>query len=295
MELRHLIYFETVARYQHVSRAAHELSVAQPAITKQLRDLEIELGGGPLFEKVGRNVRLTEGGKALLTHTRTILAQVEVLRSEMRERGELRRGQVRLGTPPTIGERLLPKILTAFHQRYPGLELCMYEANSEKLLELMEAGEIDLAVLTMPASEQKLRIIPLFQEPLVLIVALEHPLAARSTVSFLELTAEPFLLYAPGYVRDATLAACRAAGFGPRLVLNGGAVEMILKLAEAGLGVAVIPKLALIGNEQLAVLTLCDPPLSRTMGLASREDRALTPAALALRSFLEAEIIHKPL
>src|SRR5215510_10220058 len=89
MELRHLIYFEAVARHEHVSRAAAELAVAQPALSKQIHDLERELGV-VLFERVGRNVRLTEAGQALLDHTRVILAQVEAARAEMRERVGLR-------------------------------------------------------------------------------------------------------------------------------------------------------------------------------------------------------------
>ncbi len=292
MELRHLIYFEAVVRHQNVTRAAEELLVAQPAITKQLHDLERELGGGPIFEKVGRNLRLTETGKGLLTHTRTILAQIEVLRAEMRERGELRQGRVTMGAPPTVGERLLPKLLEVFHRRYPALELCMYEANSRMLLELMYAGEIDLAVITMPVREHKLRVTPLFKEPLVLVVSLEHRLALQTSVTFGELADEPFLLYSPGSVRETTLNACRTAGFEPRIVLNGGAVEMLLRLAEAGLGVAVIPKSALVGKEHLAVLELKEPSLWRIMALASREDRALTPAALALRIFLEEHLVR---
>lgn len=292
MELRHLIYFEAVVRHQNVTRAAAEMLVAQPAITKQLHDLENELGGGPLFEKVGRNLRLTETGKGLLTHTRTILAQVAALRAEMRERGELRHGQVTIGAPPTVGERLLPKLLETFHRRYPALELCMHEANSRTLLELMYAGEVDLAVITLPGREHNLRMTPLFKEPLVLVVSLEHPLASRSSVTFAELETEPFLLYSPGSVRETTLNACREAGFVPRIVLNGGAVEMLLRLAEAGLGVAIMPRSALVGNERLAVLDLTEPSLWRTMALASREDRALTPAALALRIFLEEHLVQ---
>ncbi len=292
MELRHLIYFDAVVRHQNVTRAAEEVRVAQPAITKQLHDLERELGGGPLFEKVGRTMRLTETGKGLLTHTRIILAQFEALRAEMRERGELRHGRVTMGVPPTVGERLLPKLLEIFHRRYPALELCMHEANSRALLELMYAGEIDLAVITLPVREHNLRMTPLFTEPLVLVVSSEHRLASQAAVSFKELADEPFLLYSPGSVRESTLNACREAGFRPRIVLDGGAVEMLLRLAEAGLGVAVMPKSALVGTERLAVLALKEPDLWRTMALASREDRALTPAALALRIFLEEHLIR---
>ncbi len=287
MELRHLIYFEAVVRLENVTRAAAELMVAQPAITKQLHDLERELGGGPLFEKVGRTLRLTESGRGLLTHTRTILSQIEALRAEMRERGELRQGRVTLGVPPTVGERLLPKLLETFHRRYPALELCLHEANSRTLLELLYAGTIDLAVITMPIREHKLRMTQLFKEPLVLLVSLDHALALRKSVSFAELANEPFLLYSPGSVRETTLSACREAGFEPRIVLNGGSVEILLRLAESGLGVAVMPRSALVGTEQLAILSLQKPSLWRTMALASREDRALTPAALALRTYLE--------
>lgn len=293
MELRHLIYFEAVVRHENVTRAAAELMVAQPAITKQLHDLERELGGGPLFEKVGRNLRLTQTGKGLLTHTRTVLSQVEALRAEMRGRGELRVGRVTMGVPPTVGERLLPKLLESFHRQYPALELCMHEANSRTLLELMYAGEVDLAVITMPMREHKLRMTQLFKEPLVLLVSLDHRLARRHTVSFGELASEPFLLYSPGSVRESTLAACREAGFEPRIVLNGGSVEILLRLAEAGLGVAIMPRSALVGTEQLAILSLEKPSLWRTMALASREDRALTPAALALRTYLEEHLTRK--
>jgi LysR family transcriptional regulator, transcription activator of glutamate synthase operon len=294
MELRHLIYFEAVVRHQSVTRAAQELMIAQPAVTKQLHDLERELGGGALFEKVGRNLRLTETGKGLLTHTRTILAQIEALKAEMRERGELRQGRVTMGVPASVGERLLPKLLETFHRRYPALELRMYEANSRTSLELMYAGEIDLAVITKSAREHKLWITPLFKEQLVLVVSLQHRLATQKITTFSELADEPFLLYSPGSVREQTLSACRTAGFEPRVVLDGGAVEMLLRLAEAGLGVAVVPQSALEGKERLAVLQLTEPALWRTMALASREDRALTPAALALRTFLEEHLVRQP-
>jgi DNA-binding transcriptional LysR family regulator len=287
MELRHLIYFEAVVRHQNVTRAAEELSVAQPAITKQLHDLEKELEGGPLYERVGRNLRLTEAGKCLLTHTRAILSQVEALRFEVREHGELKRGRVTIGAPPTVGEQLLPDTLADFHRRYPSLELRMHEANTQNLLGLLESGEVDLAIVTQPTDQSNLRITPLFEEELILVVGLDHPLASRTTVKFSELAHEPFLLYSPGHVRDLTLEACRHAGFSPHVILNGGSVEMLLRLARTGLGIAILPELAVRERRRLATIKIADPPMWRSMVLASREDRALTPAVLALRKFLE--------
>lgn len=293
MELRHLLYFEAVARHQHVSRAANELSIAQPAVTKQLQDLERELQGGPLFERAGRNLRLTDTGRALLTHVRGILDQVEILRAEMRARGTLHRGRVIIGAPPTVGERLLPDVLAQFHQRYPQLELCMHEGSTQTLLHMLDAGEVDIAVVTLPVPQRGLRVTRLFTEDLVVVVAPSHPLARRDSVIFTDLAEEPFLLYSPGgYVREATLAACKEAGFTPRVVLDGGSIEVLLRLAEVGLGIALIPPLALVGTERLAVLPLRQPVIQRTMGLASRDSRATAPAVLVLRTFLEERLVR---
>lgn len=292
MELRHLIYFEAVARHQHVSRAALELSIAQPAITKQIHDLERELGAGPLFERVGRRLRLTEAGHAFLIHTRAILEQVEAVRAEMRERGGLRGGRVSIGAPPTVGERLLPQVLASFHRRYPDIELRMHEGSTQALLGLLDAGEVDVAVVTLPIPRQGLRVTPLFTERLVVVVARGHRLAARREVVFADLAEEPFLLYESGrYVREETIAACKAAGFAPRVVLHGGSLAMLLRLAEAGLGVAVIPPLALTGSEPLAVLHTRER-LQRTVALASREGHMLPPATLTLRAFLEEHLVR---
>lgn len=292
MELRHLVYFEAVARHQHVSRAAVELSIAQPAITKQLHDLERELGAGPLFERVGRGLRLTEAGHTLLEHARTILAQVESVRAEMRERGGLKGGSVRIGAPPTVGERLLPDVLAAFHRRYPDIELRMYEGDTQQLLTLLASNEVDVAVVTMPVPHRGLRVTPLFSEELVVVVAPSHHLATRSSVTFADLAEEPFLLYQSGVsVRDTMLAACHAAGFTPKVVLHGGSLAMLLRMAEAELGIAVIPQLALAGTERLATLRIAEPPLERTMALVSREGHALPPATLTLRDFLEEHLI----
>ncbi len=292
MELRHLIYFEAAARHQHISRAAAELTVAQPALSKQIRDLERELGV-ELFERVGRNVRLTEAGQALLDHARAILAQVEAARAEMRERVGLRRGRASIGAPPTVGTHLLPGILALFNQRYPGLEIWMREGGTQMLLKLLEAGELDLAVVTLPVADRTLAISPLFTEELVIVVSPAHPLAGQELVALADLVDQPFLLNPQGYeIRDIALAACRQAGFTPRVVLDGGEIDMVLSMAAAGLGIALLPRLALEGNERLIALRVSDRELRRTMALVSRGDRPMAPAARALRAFLEERLVR---
>jgi LysR family transcriptional regulator, transcription activator of glutamate synthase operon len=294
VELRDLHFFEAVARHQHVSRAAAELAIAQPALSKLIHKLEQELGVR-LFERVGRNIRLTEAGQRLHEHTRMIQAQIEALRAEMRAHAGIERGRVVIGTPPTVGLRLLPEVLAAFHHEHPAVELHVRESSSQGLLRLLDEGELDLAIVTLPAGRRWITETPLFTERLVLVVSTDHRLAGSQQVRFAELADEPFLMYPAGYeMREATLAACRQAGFRPQIVLDGGEIDLLLRLAEVGLGLALMPPLALRGNERLAVLQISDQVLQRTMGLVSRRDRAVTPVAAAMRAFLTTHLRSRP-
>ncbi len=286
MELRHLRYFEAVARHSHVTRAAAELHIAQPALSKQISQLEQELGVA-LFDRIGRNVRLTEAGESLLPHVHAILTQVEAARAEMAERVGLRRGRASVGTPPTVGTQLLPRALADFNRAYPGIELRLHEAGIQTLLGLLETGTVDVAVVTLPVNDPSLTIVPLFSEDLMIAVGREHRLAHHTNVTITELQNESWLLSPENYeLRDATLSACRRAGFTPRIVLDGGEMDTLLRLVAAGMGIALIPRLALQNNFDLVSLRLIDQAPQRSLGLVWRGDRTASPAARALREFL---------
>jgi DNA-binding transcriptional LysR family regulator len=287
MELRHLRYFEAVARYSHVTRAAAELHIAQPALSKQVSQLEQELGVA-LFDRVGRNVRLTEAGEALLPHVRAILAQIESARAEMSERVGLRRGRARIGTPPSVGTQLLPKALSSFHDRYPGIELRLFEAGIQTLLELLESGMADVAIASLPVDDPNLTVVPLFSEDLVIVLSKEHPLAEQQSVAMTDLKHEQWILSPDNYeLRDATLNACKKAGFAPQVALDGGEMDTLLRLVVAGVGIAMVPSLV-VQNIccEMAVLTINDQNIQRSLGLVWRSDRVASPAARALREFL---------
>ncbi len=295
MELRHLRYFEAVARHSHVTRAAAELHIAQPALSKQISQLERELGI-TLFDRVGRSLRLTEAGEALLPYARAVLAQVEEARAAMAERVGLKAGRVAIGAPPTVGAHLLPPLLTAFHQRYPGITLRLHEAGIQSLLDLLESGLTDLAVVALPVSDEALTVTPLLNEPLVLIVSPHHPLAGRNEVAMTELRNERWILSPASYeLREATLKACRDAGFTPQTVMEGGETETLVRFVAAGLGIALVPALAVAGFHGVVSLTIRDQTLTRSLGLVWRSDRTASPAARALREFLVSELQQRPL
>jgi DNA-binding transcriptional LysR family regulator len=286
MELRHLRYFEAVARHSHVTRAAEELHIAQPALSKQISQLEQELDVA-LFDRVGRNVRLTEAGESLLPHVRAVLAQVEAARVEMAERVGLRRGRTTVGTPPTVGTQLLPRALAAFNKLYPGIEFRLHEAGVQTLLELLESGLADMAIATLPVEDQAITVAELFSEELVIVVGANHRLYTEHQTSFSELANEPWVLSPKNYeLREATLHACQQAGFTPRVVLDGGEMDTLLRLVAANVGITLVPRLAVQPDSKLAILHVSDQQLKRSLGLVWRGDRVSSPAARALREFL---------
>ncbi len=290
MELRHLRYFEAVARYSHVTRAAAELHIAQPALSKQISQLEQELGVA-LFDRVGRNVRLTEAGEALLPHARAVMAQVEAARAEMAERIGLSKGRATVGTPPTAGTQLLPPVLAAFNKRYPGIELRLHEAGVQTLLDLLETGLTDVAVVTLPVEDSSLTVVPLFTEEMVVAVWAEHHLAHCGEVAFSDLRGEPWVLSPKNYeLREAMLGACHVANFTPRVVLDGGETDTLLRFVAAGIGIALVPRLAVQGVSDVSTLHVNDQNLQRSLGIVWRGDRVASPAARALREFMVQEL-----
>jgi len=286
MELRHLSYFVAVAQKLNFSRAAEELHVAQPAISQQIRALESELGV-QLFDRVGRRVALTRAGEVLLPHAFHILSSVETAINEVRELSQLTRGVASLGAPPTVSSHLLPGRLTRFRRRYPGLEVTLREAGTESLLQLIQDGPLDLAIVVSDELPPVVDSAPLLEEDYVLAVGLLHPLSKQSAVRLADLSGEAFILFPEGYkLREVTLTACKRAGFEPKVALDGGAMQSALEFVAAGLGVALVPELALENAKNIRGLTISDQDLHRKLGLVWRRDHYLSAAARALRDFL---------
>ncbi|MGH2584148.1 MAG: LysR family transcriptional regulator substrate-binding protein, partial [Dehalococcoidia bacterium] len=233
-------------------------------------------------------VRLTSAGESLLPHARRALAAVEDARHDLREQMAAPSGPVRLGATPTVAIHLLPSWLTAFTRAFPRVEVRLSEGGALMLETDLVNGAIDVAVVTLPVHHGSLQSVPILEEELLLGVAPEHPFAARDEVALAEATNQPFVLYHEGYgLRESILSACHQAGFRPRVALDGGETETVLRLCAAGLGLTLVPPLALDGSPGRPVGVRLTPPAPRrTLGLAWRDDRYLSRAARALRDDL---------
>ncbi|MFI9272887.1 LysR family transcriptional regulator [Kitasatospora sp. NPDC052896] len=292
MQFQQLRYFVAVAETRHFTRAAELVRVAQPSLSQQIRSLERELGA-ELFHRTRGNVALTDAGEALLPLARRILTDSETARRAVQETVQLRRGRVRLGAPPSLCVSLVPDLLHAYRAAHPGVELQIREDGSRDLVRTLAAGELDLALIITPEAGAPLGglvVTELLHEDLVLVSTAAPRGGRRRRARIEDLRDQPLVMFREGYdLREATLAACRAAGFEPRFAVEGGEMDAVLGFVRAGLGPAVLPGMV-AARSGLTVTPFAAPGLGRTIAVAHGRDLPLTRAAAALRAALPAQL-----
>ena len=282
MELRQLEYFVAVAEEASFTRAASRVHVAQPGVSAQVRRLESELGQ-QLLDRSGRSVRLTEVGSAVLPFARAALDAVANARLAVDDLAGLVRGQVTVGMVSGCALPVLAELLAGFHDHHPGVAIALVEDNSDRLVERLRDGRLDLALIgwaeQTPADIDS---VVLVDEELVAVAAPGHPLAGAGAgaITIRQLRDLPLVSLPRGTgVRAALDAACAAAGFTPRIVFEASALPMVVELAGRGLGLAVVP--ASIPNGP-GILRITDPQLRSRLELAWPSAPAANPAARAL-------------
>jgi DNA-binding transcriptional LysR family regulator len=255
MTLRQLAYLVALADVGSFTRAADLVGVAQPTLSRQLRALEDDLGA-PLVERGGRDgTTLTAAGEAVLPFARRMLADADGARTAVAELIGLRRGRVRLGATPSLCVGVVADVLRAFHGAHPEIALELVESGSQPLVRALARGELDIALVIVPADgiEPGLAAAPLLRERLSVASAATEPAPfRRGSVTVVELARRPLVVPREGYdLRAATLRAFDQAGATPRLAVQGGEMDAVLRLVEAGTGLAVVPDIVFGGRPGL--------------------------------------------
>lgn len=287
MKLEHLRAFETVARLAHFTRAADELFLTQPSLSRQIQALEGDLGA-TLFQRDRTGVAITAAGEALLPIARRMLADAESARRAMDELAGLRRGRVRLGATPTLCVSVVAEVVAQFHREHPGIDLQITEAGSHTLVDALGEGALDLALtITRPnvRDDGAVERVALFREELMVASAADPTLspfgAAPTRLSLAELAALPQVAFNRSYdLRLATDAAFEAAGLSPTIAVEGAEMDAVLRFVARGIGVAVVPATVLLHRPELRGSELTAPAMTRTVNL-SRRAGVEPPAAVA--------------
>jgi DNA-binding transcriptional LysR family regulator len=284
MEISALQAFVAVAEAGSFSRAADQLLLTQPAISKRVAALEADVRAA-LFDRIARTVHLTEAGRALLPHARRVLAEVDASRQAVADLEGTVAGHLRIGTSHHVGLHRLPPILRTYNARYPQVEMDLHFMDSEQACFAVERGELELAVVTLPqAPSAQLTTEALWPDPLDIVAGPDHALAAQAHVTRADLAAWPAILPAPTTITRRIIAEALApAGHHLRVALETNYLETIKTMVSVGLGWSALPRTMSDGD--LITLPAPDLGLERRLGLVTRVGRSLGNAA---RAFAEA-------
>ncbi|TBL79684.1 LysR family transcriptional regulator [Paenibacillus thalictri] len=291
MELRQLQYALQISIERNFSRAAEKLHIAQPSLSQQLSKLEKEIGV-LLFHRTTNSVEVTHAGTLFMEKAQKILDMVELLKQEMEDISQMRKGRVVVGSLPITGAHILPLVLPVFQEKYPDIEIVLIEETTNNLEQLTLGGQADISLLSLPLSDDTLAYEPVVEEEIMLAVPPQHKLAsalkgAGSAVDLQSLRHEPFIALKKGQgFRQITLELCENAGFTPHIVFESSNIETVQSLVAAGMGIAFVPQMvSRSGWSHLvpAYLPLTTHP-TRTLVMAYRKGRYLSKAVEAFMS-----------
>jgi LysR family hydrogen peroxide-inducible transcriptional activator len=274
--LKQLRYFEALARTGHFGRAAEVSAISQPALSMQIKELEAGLGSA-LFDRAARAVRLTSFGEEFAARAREILRLVDELEDTARIGRDQMAGRLRLGVIPTVAPYLLPRVIGEVTRAYPALELQLRETITPKLLQDLGEGRLDCAIVALPVSEPSLVEVPLFSEDFVLVRPLAD--AGKPVPSAETLREMRLLLLEEGHCfRDQALSFCNRKSVQPRELMDGSSLTTLVQMVGAGIGVTLIPDMAVAVETRLApvsVAAFADPRPSRQIGMVWRRTSPL--------------------
>ena len=290
MEIGRLEAFVHVANLLSFSKAAEALYLTQPTVTARIQGLERELGE-PLFERMGRTIRLTDAGQSFLPHAQRALQAIKEGSDAIATLRDVERGTLSIGTAPTIGTYILPELLQRFNEQFPGVEVSIRTGRSEDVMALVLADEVQIGFeryLTHPEIET----VALYEDEIFLMSGADHPFARRSSVSLTEVVRDSVIFYDERSSYHAlSIGIFRDTGVAPRHTLHVDNLEMAKHLVMYGLGLAFLPRVAVqreLEEGSVVQITLDNAePVSRQIAVIYRRQRLQSRAMLALLDMLK--------
>jgi LysR family transcriptional regulator, benzoate and cis,cis-muconate-responsive activator of ben and cat genes len=284
VELRHLRYFVAVAEMENVSRAALKLHVSQPALSRQIRDLEDEIGFC-LLERTAKSVRLTQAGRAFLNDARELLRQADDAVKKARAIASEEPTELHVGYSPTAFAEILPKTLRAFQRAMPNVHVRLHDWSNNAIRDGLRDGRLQLGLIHPPAkasSMRDLRYEELFHERVCVAVAPQHPFARRRAIPLAEVAAEPLIGLTradyPNYY-DLLALTFSTVKQKPRVIEEHDSMSAVMSAVEAGTGVAIaVEVFGYSFGKRVKVLHLTPEPKPMSIGIAALKGR-LSPAA----------------
>jgi DNA-binding transcriptional LysR family regulator len=277
MEMQQVRYFVTLAQVLNFTRAAELCNVSQPALTRAIQQLEHELGG-PLFHRERGNTHLSELGRMMEPYLATIHDQTKAAKEQAKAAGKLEKATLKIGAMCTIGPQLITELVIRFRTAHPDVELVLLDGGAAQMIERLESGELEIAVVGVPEElPETLHQLPIFEEPFVIALPPNHRLCARNPVRAAELHEEPYVSRTNCEVYTSVKNDLNSRGIFMRKVFSSTRDDWVQGMIKAGLGLGFFPEYA-VTDPDLVVRPLVEPAYSRTIYLATVRGRPHSPA-----------------
>lgn len=290
MEFRQLRYFIEVAEREHMSESANHLNVAQSAVSRQIANLEKELGV-QLFERKGRNIKLLPIGRMFLVHAKEAIRVIEHAKDQIGEYIDPERGIIKIGFMTSLANRLLPQLLSLFKAAHPKIEFQLQQDSYQNLIDSVKDQDLNIALVGPVLTDDHLIDGDiLYDEKLHLLIPKSHHLANRKSIYLRELKDEEFVLFTKGHIFEKIIVeSCQSVGFKPTVIAEANDFTAIKGLVATGIGITILPESVISENDFHTDFTvrvsISNPNLNRTVGIITPKDRELTPSESIFRQF----------
>ncbi|MEG7336040.1 LysR family transcriptional regulator [Bacillus sp. 0102A] len=286
MEWEQLEYFQTLARMQHVTKAAKSLSITQPALSRSIARLENHLGV-PLFDRQGRSITLNQYGHIFSRRVQTMMKEYTEGKEEIQALLKPDQGEVSLGFLHTLGTTLVPDLIGSFQQEYPNIAFQLKQNHSYWLLERLKSGDLDLCLLASINPEKPIQWIKLWSEELFVFVPNDHPLANRESITLSEIAGERFILLKKGYALRMTVDELfEKANIQPNIIFEGEEAATAAGFVAARLGISILPDLKGLDQSKITKVRVSWPECQRVIGIAWIKGRFLSPVAETFKQYV---------
>ncbi|WP_433748012.1 cidABC operon transcriptional activator CidR [Falsibacillus pallidus] len=292
MDIKHLQYFIEVANFNSFSRAAENLFITQPTISKMIKNLETELGI-ELFERSRKQLTLTDAGKIILEQAKLIDTAFKNLETELDNLTGLKKGHIRIGLPPIFNAHFFLKIVGKYHEMYPGITFQLVEDGSKKIEDDVSNNLLDAGVIVLPTKNDLFDHFAFMEEDLKLIIHPSHPLADREEINLVELKNESFILFNKDFVlNDRIVHSCTSVGFTPHIISESSQRSFIEEMVESKLGVSLLPESVCHNlNKNVKSVKIVNPSISWNLAIIWGKNQYMSYAAKEWLQFTKEQLL----
>jgi DNA-binding transcriptional LysR family regulator len=288
MNLNHLQYFRVLAKLEHYTQAAKELSITQPSLSHAISTLEKDLGTY-LFEKEGRNIRLTKYGRFFLQYVDNALNELEVGEKKLKALTNPSSGIIDLGFIYTLGAHIMPNLIKDFlnHECYKNISFSLFQGTTRNIISGLKNEKFDIGFCSFVENEPDIDFTPIFEEQLVLIVSRNHELASFDSIDLKDLGEYPFVYFnKESGIRPLIDSLFKQVNVTPKIICEVEEDSAILGLVTVDYGIAIIPNISLIKNFDVKVLYISNPTIKRYIYLVSMKNKYISPSANHFRNYI---------